>query len=111
MPPVSVELANVHPPIFPPVNNTCEPLTSPSCFTLNALELIKRVCVESLISTPVVVKLCSSIVKLAILPPVNNTLDPVISPVALTLNGALPVAVNDEAPLKNRVSPIEDNPV
>ena len=47
----------------------------------------------------------------AIFPPVNNTLEPVISPDALTLNGALPDVANDVAPAKNLVSPVDDNPV
>ena len=45
------------PAIFPPLKRTCEPVIFPVWSTLKALELIKRFCVESFISTPVVVKL------------------------------------------------------
>ena len=70
----------VHPAILPALNNTREPVISPVCFTLKLLELIKRVWDESFISTPVVVKLWPSIVKLANFPPVNKTSEPVIWP-------------------------------
>ena len=51
------------------------------------------------------------IVAPAILPPVNNTCEPVISPVFLTVNTPLPLPARDDAPAKNRVSPAVDNPV
>ena len=34
-----------------------------------------------------------------------------MSPDALTLNGALPDVINEVAPAKNLVSPVDDNPV
>ncbi len=37
-PPVNVESVKVHPPTLPPVNNTCEPVTSPPDFTLKTAE-------------------------------------------------------------------------
>ena len=52
---------------------------------MKALELIKIFCVESLISTPVVVKLWLSNVKPPIFPPVNNTLEPVMLPLPFIL--------------------------
>ena len=46
-----------------------------------------------------------------ILPPVNSTCEPLISPFDFTLNAALPLFVKEDAPAKNLVSPVDDNPV
>ena len=73
------------PAIFPPLKRTCEPVIFPVWSTLKALELIKRFCVESFISTPVVVKLWPSKVNPPIFPPVNKTDEPVILPLPFTL--------------------------
>ena len=82
----------VKPPISPlvavilPLKSTFEAVTSPPWLTLNALELINIGCVESFISTPVVVSEWPSIVNPAILPPVNKTSEPVICPLDFNLN-------------------------
>ena len=40
--PLNALLVNVNDPILPPVNNTCEPVTSPEAFTLNFEDDIKN---------------------------------------------------------------------
>ena len=72
-----------------PLNNADEAVTSPFALTLNLLELIKK---SFPVAEPDIKKLVPLdkvlllIVNPAILPPVNNTLLPVISPEAFTLN-------------------------
>ena len=41
-PALNALLVNVNDPILPPVNNTCEPVTSPEAFTLNFDDDIKN---------------------------------------------------------------------
>ena len=67
------------PLIFPPVNNTCEPVTLPSALTLNLLEDI---------NPPADVSVALSIFQYgdaSISPPFNNALEAVTSPLLLTL--------------------------
>ena len=75
------------PAILPPVNNTCEPLISPLGVTWKFDEEIKYVASEapSKWNELPCFNFVESIVNPAILPPVNNTAEPVTSPSCLTL--------------------------
>ena len=78
----------VAPAILPPVNNTCEPVMSPLCFTLNFDDDIKysfELADADINQLDEYDNLSSAIVAPAILPPVNNTCEPVISPLPFTL--------------------------
>ena len=80
--------AIVAPAILPPVNNTCEPVTSPLCFTLNLEEDMKYSlsCADADIDQfDPYFNSVSDIVAPAIFPPVNNTCEPVMSPCVVTL--------------------------
>ena len=96
----------VHPPTVPPVNKTAEPVISPLCLTLNLLEDIKT----SLSTLDADIaqfepydNLVSAIVAPAILPPVNNTVDPVIWPldfnIKLSLVELICVDANSNPPI------------